>query len=62
MVNFANKSKETPLENGKILTFQEIKCVILLWDPITTPYAVVWSPPNLSVLVLVVTTIYGVLH
>lgn len=32
--NFANKNKRNTLENRKILTFQEIKYIILLWVPI----------------------------
>lgn len=40
MVILPIRIKETPLENRKILTFKEIKYVILLWLPFTVACAV----------------------
>lgn len=40
MVILPIRIKETPLENRKILTFKEIKYVLLLWFPFTVSCAV----------------------
>lgn len=54
MVILPIRIKETPLENRKILTFKEIKYVILLWFPI---HCILCSSPHLTLL-LMVATIY----